>query len=107
LERKVKLSEVKCVKFVPHSLTDEQEKHRITIYEDFIQTCQTNPHFLNCTVTGDEYWAFQCDLEIKHRIKEWRMESSSSPKNFSLAKVEDEMDVDPPPFFLIHRVIQK
>ena len=26
---------VKCVKFVPHSLMDEQEEHRVTIYEDF------------------------------------------------------------------------
>jgi len=27
--------QVKCVKFVPHRVTDEQEEHRVTIYEDF------------------------------------------------------------------------
>jgi histone-lysine N-methyltransferase SETMAR len=54
-----------CAKFVPHSLTDEQKQRRLTSCQDFIQSCQDNPSFLDCIVTGDESWVFQYDPETK------------------------------------------
>jgi hypothetical protein len=50
-----------CTKFVPHSLTDEQKQRRLTSCQDFIQTCQDNPSFIDCIVTGDESCLFQYD----------------------------------------------
>jgi hypothetical protein len=47
-----------CAKFDPHTLTSCQ---------DFIQTCQENPSFLDCNVTGDESWVFQYDPETKRQ----------------------------------------
>jgi hypothetical protein len=41
-------------RIVPHNLTDEQKDQRGTAYDDFFQTCQTNPRCLNYVVTGDE-----------------------------------------------------
>jgi histone-lysine N-methyltransferase SETMAR len=37
-----------CAKFVPHRLTDEQKEWRLTSCQDFIQTRQDNPSFLDC-----------------------------------------------------------
>jgi hypothetical protein len=51
-----------CTKFVPHSLTNEQKQWRITSSQDFIQTCQDHPSFLDCIVTGDELWEFQYQM---------------------------------------------
>jgi hypothetical protein len=47
-----------CAKFIPHSLTDEPKQRRLASCQDFVQTCQDNPSFLNCFVTGDESWVF-------------------------------------------------
>jgi histone-lysine N-methyltransferase SETMAR len=56
-----------CAKFVPHSLSDEQKQRRLTSCQDFIQTCQDNPSFLDCIVTWDESWVFQYDPETKRQ----------------------------------------
>jgi hypothetical protein len=34
-------------KFVPHRLTDQQKKRRLTSRRNFVQTCQDNPNFLD------------------------------------------------------------
>jgi hypothetical protein len=54
-----------CVQFVLYSLMDEQKEHRGTISEDFIHTCQTNPHFLSCNQI------FQYDSKTKCQSMEW------------------------------------
>jgi hypothetical protein len=43
-----------CAKFVRNSLTDDRRQRRLTSCQHFIQTCQDNPSFLDCIVTGDE-----------------------------------------------------
>jgi len=50
------------VQSAPYSLRDEQKNCRCTTCKHFIQT---SLHFLNCGVTGDEYWVFQYDPETK------------------------------------------
>jgi hypothetical protein len=34
-----------CAKFLPHNLTDEQKKRRLTSRQDFVHTCQNKPRF--------------------------------------------------------------
>jgi hypothetical protein len=48
----------RSAKFVQHSLRDEQQQRRLILGQDFIYTCQDNPSFLDCIVTGDESWIF-------------------------------------------------
>jgi hypothetical protein len=55
-----------CTKFVPH----EQKQRRLTSCQDFIQTNQDDPNFLDCTVTGDESWVYQYDPEAKLQGKQ-------------------------------------
>jgi hypothetical protein len=73
-----------CTKFVPHSLTDEEKQRRLTSCQDFIQTCQDNPSFLDCIVIGDELWVFQNDPETKRESMQWTSKSSPRPKKFRL-----------------------
>jgi transposase len=75
-----------CVKFVPHSLRDEQKQRRLTSCQGFIQICQDNLSFLECTVTGDESWVFQYDPETKRQSMQWTSEASRSLKKFRLQK---------------------
>lgn len=46
---------------VGESVGDERKDHRMTIYEDFTHTCQTNRCFLNCIAIREESWVFQED----------------------------------------------
>jgi transposase len=54
-----------CAKFVPHSITDEHKQRRLKSCQDFIQTLQDSPSFIDCIVTGDESRVFQYDSETK------------------------------------------
>jgi hypothetical protein len=76
--RKRKIS----TKFVQHNLTDKQKLRRLTPCQDFIQTCEGNPTFLDCIVTGDESWLFQYDPETKSQSMQWTSKSSPRPKIF-------------------------
>jgi transposase len=78
-----------CVKFVPHSLTDEQKQRRLTSCQDFIRTCLGNPSFLDCIVTGNESWVFQYDPETCNGPQ-----SHHHDPNVSFAKVEDQNQAD-------------
>jgi hypothetical protein len=63
---------------VGESVGDERKDHRMTIYEDFTQICQTKPRFLNCIVMRNESSVFQEDPATHQFLK--RSPSSSRPK---------------------------
>jgi hypothetical protein len=77
---------------VGENVGDEQKDHRTTFYEDFTQTCQTNPRFLNCIVIRDEAWVFQEDPATTHQFMKRR--SASSRPNRCACKVKDQIAVD-------------
>jgi hypothetical protein len=79
-----------CVKFVPHSLRDEQKQRRLTSCQDFIQTCQENPRFLDCIVTGDGPWVFQYDPKTKRQSMQWISKSSPRLNKFCLQKSKNK-----------------
>ena len=60
-----------CARFVPHSLTPGQRKHRITHCQEIIAMADAAKFFFNKIITGDETWCFACDPEIKRESSEW------------------------------------
>jgi len=68
-------------KFVLYILRDKLKEHSVKMCEDFIQNCQTNPHFLSCFIAGNKSWVFQYKPEASLRM-EWGTESSQMPRNF-------------------------
>jgi hypothetical protein len=74
-----------CVKFVLYILRDKLKEYSVTICVDFIQNCQTDPHFLSCFIAGNKSWVFQYKPEASLRM-EWGTESSQMPRNFHLQK---------------------
>jgi hypothetical protein len=68
---------------VGESVGDKRKDHRMSIYEDFTRTCQTNPRFLNCIVIRDESWVFQEDLATTHQFMKRRSPASSRPKRWA------------------------
>ena len=71
------------------SLALEQKKHRVT---NFIPTCHTSPHFVECIINADESWLFQCfpqDKTSEHRVK---TSFITETQTILLAKVKDQND---------------
>jgi hypothetical protein len=79
-----------CRKSVSHSLADEQKNHKVTACEHFIQTYLTSPHFLNCTVIGDESWLCLYAPKTRHTMERVTKPSQRSRK-FSLQKSRMKM----------------
>jgi len=53
------------LQFIPHSVTGYQ-KDTLTICEDFIQTCQSNPDFLTCIVKKNASTVWRTKSSTKH-----------------------------------------
>jgi hypothetical protein len=70
-----------------------------------IQTCQDNPSFLDCIVTGDESWVFKYDPETKRQSMQWTSKSSGMPKKFHLQKSKIKTTLTT--FFDTHGLIHK
>jgi histone-lysine N-methyltransferase SETMAR len=60
-----------CTRFVPHSLTSEQRKDRVTSCQDIIAMADEDNIFFNKIITGDEPWCFACGPETKRQSSEW------------------------------------
>lgn len=56
-----------CTRFVPHRLTEDQEKARVEYCKDIIKTAKRNPNFLDSIVTGNEILCFKYHPEIRHQ----------------------------------------
>ena len=67
-----------CARFVPHSLTPEQRKDRVTSGQNIIAMADAN-NFFNNIITGDETWCFAYDPETKRHSSEWA-EETEMPK---------------------------
>jgi len=73
-------------RFVPHSLTPEQRKARVTSCQDIIALPDADKHFLNKIITGDETYCFACDPETKRQSSEWVGETSPRPKKLKFQR---------------------
>jgi len=82
-----------CARFVPHSLTPEQRKDRVTSGQNIIAMADAN-NFFNNIITGDETWCFACDDETKRQISEWVSETSPWPKKTKIPKAPHQNHVD-------------
>jgi hypothetical protein len=59
-------------KFVAQRLTNKQKTQIFTMFEKFIQNCQTNTHINNYLFTRDEFCVFRNNPELKHPTVDWR-----------------------------------
>jgi hypothetical protein len=49
---------------------NEQKEHRGKTCDDFTQTCHISPHFVDYTITADEWWVFQYVPKTEYRSTE-------------------------------------
>lgn len=68
-----------CARFVPHMLTDEQKQIRLSCYQDFIETADSDSNFLKTIVTGDESWCFMYDPQTKRQSSAWLSPGEQRP----------------------------
>jgi histone-lysine N-methyltransferase SETMAR len=74
--------QTRCVsaKFVPHLLTEEQKEHHMAVATNLLQEAESDPHFMEGIITGDETWVFGYDPETKRQSSQWKSPSKPRPK---------------------------
>ncbi|KAJ4450045.1 hypothetical protein ANN_01452, partial [Periplaneta americana] len=71
---------VKCTKFVPRLLRDDQRENRVRVCRDLKSEVQNDPNFLKRIVTGDESWCYGYEPESKQASSQWKTQNSPRPK---------------------------
>ncbi|XP_037555073.2 protein GVQW3-like, partial [Dermacentor silvarum] len=54
-----------AAKFVPKLLTVEQKQVRVEVSKGMLDSTNSNPDFMNTTITGDDSWVYGYDPETK------------------------------------------
>ena len=75
-----------CLRFVPHSLTQEQKDWRSAACWDLIATAGSDPDLFMKIITGDETWCFAYDPTTKCQSAAWSGETSPRPKKLQFQK---------------------
>jgi len=75
-----------CVKLVPKNLSVEQKANRLEIFQDLLGRLETEPHFLDKVITGDESWVFDYDPKTKQQSAEWQTKSSPCPRKACMSR---------------------
>ncbi|XP_013788617.2 uncharacterized protein LOC106472507 [Limulus polyphemus] len=69
-----------AAKFVPKLLTAEQKELRVEVSQDMLDSTNSDPHFMNTIITGDESWVYGYDPETKSQSSQWKHSTSPRPK---------------------------
>jgi hypothetical protein len=77
-----------CAKMVPKNLNEDQKVHRKEVSAEMLEWLETEPHFLNWVITGDESWFFEYGPETKRQSEEWHMPQSPRQKKARMSKSE-------------------
>ncbi|GFV19177.1 protein GVQW3 [Trichonephila clavipes] len=75
-----------CAQLVPKRLTQDQKELRVLRCQELLDLIQNKPDILNSVVTGDEFWMFEYDPELKRQSCEWHTKSSPRPKKARMSK---------------------
>nr|QXJ78551.1 putative DD34D transposase [Meitanaphis flavogallis] len=75
-----------CAKLVPKVLTDDQRSRRLETCQELWSLCESDPHFLDNVITGDESWVFEYDPETKRQSAEWHTLASPRPMKARMSK---------------------
>ncbi|GFX04040.1 protein GVQW3 [Trichonephila clavipes] len=75
-----------CVKLVPKGLTQNQKELRVLRCQELLDLIQNELDILKSVVTGDEFWMFEYDPELKRQSCEWHTKSSPRPKKARMSK---------------------
>ncbi|GFV63041.1 FLJ37770-like protein [Trichonephila clavipes] len=54
-------------KLVPKGLTQDQKELRVLCCQELLDLIQNEPDILNSVVTGDKFWMFEYDPELKRQ----------------------------------------
>jgi len=63
-------------KYVPRFLTDDPKQNRDEISQELLAIANGNEKFLKNVITGDETWVYECDVETKIELSQWRRKGS-------------------------------
>ena len=73
----------------------QQKEHRAAVANDLIQTSTNETDFLKKVVTGDEWWVYGNDLEMKVHSSQWKLTGSPCPRKAwqSFSKIKTMLTV--------------
>ena len=63
-------------KFVPWLLLPQHKEYRDAVANDLIQIATNEPDFLKKLITGDEWWVYSYDPEMKAQSSQWKLPGS-------------------------------
>ncbi|XP_049516978.1 histone-lysine N-methyltransferase SETMAR-like [Dermacentor silvarum] len=86
-----------AAKFMPKLLTVEQKQLRVEVSQDMQDSTNSDPDFMNTTITGDESWVNGYDPETKSQSSQWKHSTSPRPKK--ARQVRSNIKVMPTAFF--------
>jgi len=75
-----------CAKLVPKVLTDDQRSRTLETCQELWNLCESDPHFLDNVIMGDEFWVFEYDPETKSHSSEWHTLASPRPMKARMSK---------------------
>jgi len=75
-----------CARFVPHFLTPERRKDRVTSCQCIVVMADAEFLF-NKIITGDETWCFVYNHETKRQNSEWAGKTSPRPKKLKFKRL--------------------
>lgn len=91
-------------KWVPHLLTEDQMKERLTMSCGHLRRAQQEgERFLSRIVTGDETWVYEWDPELKRQSAQWLPKGSPNPEK--VRRKQGSLKVMHIVFFDIHGVL--
>ncbi|XP_054717498.1 protein GVQW3-like [Uloborus diversus] len=86
-----------CARFVPRTLTNDQNHCRVEHCRDMQQAATKDPNFMANIVTGDETWCFKYEPHKKCQSAEWKSPEDAKPKKSAHGKKPNQ---DSPHTFL-------
>jgi predicted nucleotidyltransferase len=75
-----------CTKLVPKNLTSDQKLLRQQVWSDFLERLEEDPGLMKNTITCNETWIFQYDVETKRQSMHWKTPESPRIKKARMSK---------------------
>jgi hypothetical protein len=69
-----------AAKFVSRLLTNDQREHRVAVCTELKEETENDPNFFFTITTGNEFWVYGYDPELKQQSPQWKTPNSPRPK---------------------------
>ena len=84
-------------------LNIEQKEHRMDIAQEILTTFNSDPDLLKEVITGDESWMYDCGIETKDQLSQWKC--SEEPREKKASQVRSNFKVVLTVFFDCNTVV--